>query len=159
MRSTRVRRPIPPRAPTPLPIYQTATFAFETGAEKEAAVDAAMAWEAKAFFYTRTSNPTTDALEEKVAALEGAGIRLLTRVDRTRGEALLVTLLAHRGVLAGSGRTAATQAAARGNTQRISRPAPLPPRASTSPPAWPTMCFTIASPSPVPREARARSAR
>ena len=27
------------------PIYQTATFAFETGAEKEAAVDAAMAWE------------------------------------------------------------------------------------------------------------------
>jgi cystathionine beta-lyase/cystathionine gamma-synthase len=54
------------------PIYQTATFAFETGAEKEAAVDAAMAWESKAFFYTRTSNPTTDALEEKVAALEGA---------------------------------------------------------------------------------------
>ncbi len=53
------------------PIYQTATFAFETGAEKEAAVDAAMAWEPKAFFYTRTANPTTDALEEKVAALEG----------------------------------------------------------------------------------------
>ena len=31
--------------------------------------------------------------------------------------------------------------------------------ASTSPPAAVTMCFTIASPSPVPREARARSAR
>jgi len=54
------------------PIYQTATFAFETGAEKEATVDAAMAWEPRSFFYTRTSNPTTDALEEKVAALEGA---------------------------------------------------------------------------------------
>jgi cystathionine beta-lyase/cystathionine gamma-synthase len=54
------------------PIYQTATFAFETGAEKEATVDAAMAWQPKSFFYTRTSNPTTDALEEKVAALEGA---------------------------------------------------------------------------------------
>jgi methionine-gamma-lyase len=54
------------------PIYQTATFAFETGSEKEAAVDAAMAWEPKTFFYTRTANPTTDALEEKVAALEGA---------------------------------------------------------------------------------------
>jgi methionine-gamma-lyase len=54
------------------PIYQTATFAFETGAAKEAAVDAAMAWEPKSFFYTRTSNPTTDALEEKVASLEGA---------------------------------------------------------------------------------------
>ncbi len=55
-----------------LPIYQTATFAFETGEAKEAAVDAAMAWEPRSFFYTRTSNPTTDALEEKVAALEGA---------------------------------------------------------------------------------------
>ena len=54
------------------PIYQTAAFAFESGAAKEAAVDAAMAWEPKSFFYTRTSNPTTDALEGKVAALEGA---------------------------------------------------------------------------------------
>ncbi len=54
------------------PIYQTATFAFETGARKEEVVDAAMAWEPKSYFYTRTSNPTTDALEEKVAALEGA---------------------------------------------------------------------------------------
>lgn len=54
------------------PIYQTATFAFETAEEKEAAVDAAMAWEPRTFFYTRTGNPTTTALEEKVAALEGA---------------------------------------------------------------------------------------
>lgn len=54
------------------PIYQTATFAFTSGARKEEVVDAAMAWEPKQFFYTRTANPTTDALEEKVAALEGA---------------------------------------------------------------------------------------
>jgi methionine-gamma-lyase len=54
------------------PIYQTATFAFETAEQKEAAVDAAMAWEPRAFFYTRTGNPTTDALEQKVASLEGA---------------------------------------------------------------------------------------
>jgi methionine-gamma-lyase len=60
------------------PIYQTATFAFPTGAEKEATVDAAMAWEPKAFFYTRTQNPTTDALEEKVAALEGAEAAVAT---------------------------------------------------------------------------------
>ncbi len=54
------------------PIYQTATFAFETGERKEDVVDAAMAWEPGAYFYTRTQNPTTDALEQKVAALEGA---------------------------------------------------------------------------------------
>lgn len=54
------------------PIYQTATFAFETGELKEEVVDAAMAWEPGSYFYTRTQNPTTDALERKVAALEGA---------------------------------------------------------------------------------------
>jgi len=60
------------------PIYQTATFAFPTAEEKEAAVDAAMAWEPGAFFYTRTNNPTTDALERKVASLEGAETALVT---------------------------------------------------------------------------------
>jgi cystathionine beta-lyase/cystathionine gamma-synthase len=47
-------------------------FVFDTAQEKEAAVDAAMEWEPRTFFYTRTGNPTTSALEEKVAALEGA---------------------------------------------------------------------------------------
>ena len=55
-----------------LPIYQTATFTFETADEKEAAVDGALAWEPNRYFYTRTNNPTTAALEEKLAALEGA---------------------------------------------------------------------------------------
>jgi len=59
------------------PIYQTATYAFESALEKEAAVDAAMAWEPGAFFYTRTGNPTTDALERKVASLEGAETALV----------------------------------------------------------------------------------
>jgi methionine-gamma-lyase len=54
------------------PIYQTATFAFESAERKENVVDAAMAWEPGAYFYTRTQNPTTDALEQKVASLEGA---------------------------------------------------------------------------------------
>jgi methionine-gamma-lyase len=54
------------------PIYQTATFAFPTGEEKDAAVDAGMAWEPGAYFYTRTANPTTGALEEKLASLESA---------------------------------------------------------------------------------------
>lgn len=60
------------------PIFQTATYAFESAEDKEAAVDAAMAWEPGAFFYTRTGNPTTDALERKIASLEGAETALVT---------------------------------------------------------------------------------
>jgi methionine-gamma-lyase len=53
------------------PIYATATFAFDTAAEKENAVDRAMAGDPTAYFYSRTGNPTTRALEEKLASLDG----------------------------------------------------------------------------------------
>ncbi len=53
------------------PIYQTATFSFESAEEKEAVMDAALAWQG-GFFYSRTGNPTTAALEAKLADLEGA---------------------------------------------------------------------------------------
>ena len=56
-------------------------------------------------------------------------------------------------------RTAVAPALRAGNTQRTSSPRPRPPCASTVPPAEATMCFTIARPSPVPREPRERSAR
>ena len=54
------------------PIYQTATFSFETAQAKEDAVDASMAGAPDAYFYSRTSNPTNRVFEEKAAALEGA---------------------------------------------------------------------------------------
>ncbi len=54
------------------PIYATATFAFDTAADKEAAVDRALEWNPTSYFYSRTGNPTNRALEEKVASLEGA---------------------------------------------------------------------------------------
>ena len=54
------------------PIYATATFTFDTAADKEDAVDRSLAWEPGAYFYSRTGNPTNRALEEKVASLEGA---------------------------------------------------------------------------------------
>ncbi|HEX9044873.1 MAG TPA: PLP-dependent aspartate aminotransferase family protein [Candidatus Limnocylindrales bacterium] len=53
------------------PIYMTATFTFDTGEEKEAAVDSSLAWQG-GYFYSRTGNPTTSALEAKLASLEGA---------------------------------------------------------------------------------------
>jgi methionine-gamma-lyase len=53
------------------PIYQTATFSFASAEAKDEAVDRAMAWQG-GFFYSRTGNPTTAALEAKLAALEGA---------------------------------------------------------------------------------------
>lgn len=54
------------------PIYQTATFSFETAEEK------AHAMETGGHFYSRTSNPTTTALEVKLAALEGAEEAIVT---------------------------------------------------------------------------------
>ncbi len=54
------------------PIYATATFAFDTAADKEDAVDRALEWDPTSYFYSRTGNPTNRALEEKVASLEGA---------------------------------------------------------------------------------------
>ena len=54
------------------PIFQTATFSFDTAAAKEDAVDRALEWEPGRFFYSRTGNPTTAALEAKLASLEGA---------------------------------------------------------------------------------------
>ena len=65
-------RPDPTTHAHSTPIYATATFAFDTAAEKEDAVDRALEWDPTSYFYSRTGNPTNRALEEKVASLEGA---------------------------------------------------------------------------------------
>jgi cystathionine beta-lyase/cystathionine gamma-synthase len=76
------------------PIYATATFTFDTAAEKEDAVDRSMAWEPGHYFYSRTGNPTNRALEEKIAALEGAEDAV---VSASGMAAVSATLLAHLG--------------------------------------------------------------
>lgn len=50
-----------------LPIYQSTTFKYDTAEEMGALFDL----EADGFFYTRLANPTVDAVEKKIAALEG----------------------------------------------------------------------------------------
>ncbi len=76
------------------PIYATSTFAFDTAAEKEEAVDRALAWEPGQYFYSRTGNPTNRALEEKIAAIEGAEDAV---VSSSGMAAVSSTLLAHLG--------------------------------------------------------------
>lgn len=56
------------------PIYQTATFSFGSAEEMIQAIAEPL----DHFFYSRTANPTTAALEQKLAALEGTEDSLAT---------------------------------------------------------------------------------
>ncbi len=56
------------------PIYQTATFSFEKAEEMADAIMNPL----DSFFYSRTANPTTAALEAKMASLEGTESALIT---------------------------------------------------------------------------------
>lgn len=87
-------RPDPTTRAHNTPIYATATFAFDTAAEKEDAVDRAMAGDPTAYFYSRTANPTNRALEEKIASLEGAEDAV---VSASGMAAVSATLFAHLG--------------------------------------------------------------
>src|SRR6185369_13898887 len=57
-----------PRRPATVPVYQTAPFLFETVDELSRAFGSG----ALAGLYSRYGNPTVRAVEEKLAALEGA---------------------------------------------------------------------------------------
>jgi methionine-gamma-lyase len=85
-------RPDPTTHAHRTPIYATATFTFDTAADKEDAVDRSLAWEPGAYFYSRTGNPTNRALEEKLASLEGAEDAV---VSSSGMAAVAATLFAH----------------------------------------------------------------
>ncbi len=53
--------------PGALPIYQSTTFKYDSSAEVAKLFDL----QAEGFFYSRLANPTVDAVEQKLAALEG----------------------------------------------------------------------------------------
>lgn len=54
------------------PIYETATYAYNSTREFEQGIVDAMSWQPDACLYSRSTNPTTIALERKIASLEGA---------------------------------------------------------------------------------------
>ena len=53
--------------PRVLPIYQSTTYKYDTSDQVGKLFDL----EAEGFFYSRLSNPTVDAVERKIATLEG----------------------------------------------------------------------------------------
>jgi cystathionine beta-lyase/cystathionine gamma-synthase len=63
----------PNAAPLTTPIYETSTFLFENTAELEAF----QAGTSSKFLYSRYGNPTVRAVEQKIAALEGAEAAML----------------------------------------------------------------------------------
>ena len=57
-----------------LPIYQSTTFKYETADEMGKLFDL----EESGYFYTRLQNPTSDAVAEKIADMEGGVAGMLT---------------------------------------------------------------------------------
>ena len=58
--------------PRVLPIFQSTTFKYNSAETLGDLFDLKIGGD----FYTRLSNPTTNAVENKIAALEGGGVRL-----------------------------------------------------------------------------------
>ena len=75
------------------PIYETTTFAYPDMATYEQKSQAALRWTPGYYFYSRSANPTTAALEQKVAALEGAEATAVTACGMGAVNAALMSLL------------------------------------------------------------------
>lgn len=75
-----------------LPIYQSTTFRYESSAAMGKLFDL----EDDGFFYSRIANPTADAVEKKIAALEGGVGAMLTAAGQS-ATMLAVLNIAHAG--------------------------------------------------------------
>ncbi|MBP5729834.1 MAG: PLP-dependent transferase, partial [Clostridia bacterium] len=60
--------------PRVLPIVQSTTFKYDSAGDMGALFDLS----ADGFFYTRLANPTVDAVEKKIADLEGGVMAVMT---------------------------------------------------------------------------------
>lgn len=78
--------------PRVVPIVQSTTFKYESSDEMGKLFDL----EADGFFYTRLANPTLDAVEKKIAALEGGVGAMLTSSGQA-ASMVSVTNICHSG--------------------------------------------------------------
>ncbi len=80
----------PGAAPLTTPIYATSTFVFESAAE----IEAYLRGDGPArYLYSRHANPTVEAVEEKLAVLEGADAALATASGMSAAATALFGLL------------------------------------------------------------------
>ena len=108
-----------------VPIYQTASYAFDSAAHGAALFDL----EVEGFRYTRIANPTTAVLEQRMAELEGGAAALQSAAANTG--VTFTTLGLHAAPDCALGDTAATISGTLGwrhasATPRRSRSLPLP---------------------------------
>ncbi len=78
--------------PRVVPIYQSTTFRYETAEAMGDLFDL----KANGFFYTRLANPTTDAVEQKMAALEGGVGAVMTSAGQAATTMAIINI-AHAG--------------------------------------------------------------
>jgi cystathionine beta-lyase/cystathionine gamma-synthase len=78
-----------PVAPLTTPIYETTTFVFETAAEVRQFAEG----KSKKFLYSRYANPTVQAVERTIAALEGAEAALVLGSGQAATTTALLALL------------------------------------------------------------------
>ncbi len=71
-----------------LPIQQSTTFVYEKTKDVQALFDL----EAPGFFYSRLANPTVDAVEKKIAALEGGVAAMFTSSGQAAAFSIILTL-------------------------------------------------------------------
>lgn len=78
--------------PRVLPIVQSTTFKYDSSVEMGQLFDL----ETSGFFYTRLANPTVDAVEQKIAALEG-GVGAVMTASGQSATLMAVTNICHSG--------------------------------------------------------------
>lgn len=83
------RAPAPSTPPLVTPIYETTTFVFDSAADVVAYNEGA----SDKYLYTRYGNPTVDAVERTLAALDGAEAALLFGSGMAATATLLTTFL------------------------------------------------------------------
>lgn len=78
--------------PRVLPIYQSTTFKYDSSDDMAALFDL----EADGFFYSRLANPTVDAVERKIASLEG-GVGAVMTSSGQAASMMAITNICHSG--------------------------------------------------------------